>query len=63
MIGSTQVTNTEILAFAAVLIFKLLSRQVLFIQKRQKKLLKSEAWCKSGTRTPGPRDPGTPLKV
>ena len=31
MIASTQVTNTEIFAFTAVLVFKLLSREVLFI--------------------------------
>ena len=31
MITSTQITNTEIFAFTAVLIFKLLSREVLFI--------------------------------
>ena len=31
MIASTQITNTEILAFIAVLDFKLLSDKVLFI--------------------------------
>ena len=30
MIASTQITNTEIFAFIAVLVFKLLSRKVLF---------------------------------
>ena len=40
MIASTQITNTEIFAFIAVLVFKLLSREVLFINKK-KKLLKS----------------------
>ena len=30
MIASTQITNTEIFAFIAILIFKLLSRKVLF---------------------------------
>ena len=33
MIASTQITNTEIFAFIAALIFKLLSRKVLFINK------------------------------
>ena len=37
MIASTQITNTEIFAFIAVLVCTLLSRK----QKRQKKLLKS----------------------
>ena len=31
MIASTQITNTEVFAFIAVLVFKLLSRKVLFI--------------------------------
>ena len=34
MIASTQITNTEIFAFIAVLIFKLMSREVLFINKK-----------------------------
>ena len=34
MIASTQITNTEIFAFIAVLIFKLLSRKVLFINRK-----------------------------
>ena len=34
MIASTQITNTEIFAFIAVLVFKLLSRKVLFINKK-----------------------------
>ena len=33
-IASPQITNTEILAFIAVLVFKLLSRKVLFINKK-----------------------------
>ena len=42
MIASTQITNAEILAFIAVLVFKLLSHKVLFInKKKQQKLLKS----------------------
>ena len=34
MIASTQITNTEISAFIAVLVFKLLSRKVLFIDRK-----------------------------
>ena len=34
MIASTQITNTEIFAFVAVLVFKLLSRKVLFINRK-----------------------------
>ena len=34
MIASTQITNTEILAFIAALVFKLLSRKVLFINRK-----------------------------
>ena len=34
MIASTQITSTEIFAFIAVLVFKLLSREVLFINKK-----------------------------
>ena len=42
MIALTQITNTEIFAFIVVLVFKLFSRKILFInKKRQKKLLKS----------------------
>ena len=37
MIASTQITNTELFAFIAVLVFKLLSRQVLFINKEDKR--------------------------
>ena len=33
MSASTQIKNTEIFAFTAVLVFKLLSRKVLFINK------------------------------
>ena len=35
MIALTQVTNIEILAFIAVLVFKLLSRKVLFINRKE----------------------------
>ena len=34
MFASTQITNTEILAFIAVLVFKLMNRQVLFINRK-----------------------------
>ena len=34
MIASTQITNTEIFAFITVLVFKLLSRNVLFINRK-----------------------------
>ena len=34
MIASTQITNTEIFAFIAVLVFKFLSREVLFINRK-----------------------------
>ena len=37
MIASTQITNTEIFAFIAVLVFKLFSRKVLFINKKKKR--------------------------
>ena len=43
MITSTQITNTEIFAFITVPVFKLLSGEILFInKKRQYKLLKSK---------------------
>ena len=34
MIASTQITNTEIFAFIAVLVFKLFSHEVLFINNK-----------------------------
>ena len=34
MIASTQITNTEIFAFVAVLVFKLLTREVFLIKKK-----------------------------
>ena len=34
MIALTQITNTEIFAFIAVLVFKLLSRKVLFVKRK-----------------------------
>ena len=37
MIASTQRTNIEIFAFIAVVVFKLLSRKVLFINRKDDK--------------------------
>ena len=37
MITSTQITNTEICAVIAVVVFKLLSREILFITKQTNK--------------------------
>ena len=34
MIGSTQITNTDIFAFISVLVFKLFSPKVLFIKRK-----------------------------
>ena len=34
MVSSTKIMNTEIFAFIAVLVFKLLSRKVLFINRK-----------------------------
>ena len=34
MIASAQIPDTEIFAFTAVLVFKLLSRKVLFVNKK-----------------------------
>ena len=34
MIAATQIRNTEIFAFIAALVFKLLSRKVLFINRK-----------------------------
>ena len=40
MIASTQMTNTEIFAFIAILNFKLLCRKVLFINRKDIKTVK-----------------------
>ena len=37
MIASTQITNSEIFAFIAVPVFKILSRKTLFINKKDKR--------------------------
>ena len=34
MIASTPITNTEILSFIAILVFKLLSRKDLFVKRK-----------------------------
>ena len=34
MVASTQITNTEIFAFTVALVFKLLNREVLFINRK-----------------------------
>ena len=36
MIASTPITNTEVFAFIAVLVFKLSSRKVLFVNRKDK---------------------------
>ena len=41
MIALTQITNNEIFALMAVLVFKLLSREVLFIDRKDNRNLKS----------------------
>ena len=41
MITSTQITNTEIFAFISVLVWKLLSRKVLFTNTKDNRNLKS----------------------
>ena len=51
MTASTQLTNTEIFTFIAVLVFKLLSRKVLFITEKTIPTVKSrqisrEKYCK-----------------
>ena len=40
MIASAQITNAEIFAFITVLVFKLLSRKVLFINRKDDKTVK-----------------------
>ena len=41
MVASTEMTNTEIFLITAVLVFKLFNLKVLFINRKDKKLLKS----------------------
>ena len=40
MIASTQITYTELFAFLAVLVFKLLSRKILFINRKENTTIK-----------------------
>ena len=42
MIALTQVTNTEVFAFTAVLVFKSLSRKVLFIDRKDNRNCQKE---------------------
>ena len=54
MIASTQITNTEIFTIIAVLVFKLLSRKVLFTKRKdKKKLLKSRLLFKKIANSTG----------
>ena len=56
MIASTQIANTGIFAFIAVLVLKLLSRKFLLINKRrQQKLLKSRLLFKKIKEVVGKR--------
>ena len=41
--NKTQITDTEIFAFIAVLVSKLMSRKVLFINRKDKKIVKKQA--------------------
>ena len=45
MIASTQITNTEVLAFIAVLFYKLLSSEVLFINRKTIETNKNRLLC------------------
>ena len=40
MIASTQITNSDIFAFIAALVFKLMSRKVLFINRKDNRTVK-----------------------
>ena len=53
MIASTQITNAEIFALLAVLVSELFSHKVLFINRRQQKLLKSRLLFKKITISTG----------
>ena len=41
IIASSQITNTEIVTFIALLVFKLLSRKVLFIKEKTTETVKN----------------------
>ena len=53
MIALTQITNTEIFAFRTALVFKLLSRKVLFIDRKDSKNLKKYATFKENDNFQG----------
>ena len=53
MIASIQITNTDIFAFKAVLVFKVLSRKVLFINRKDKRNLKSRLVFKKSANFTG----------
>ena len=44
MVPSTHITNTEIFAFIAVLVFKLMSRKILFINRKEDDRNCSKVW-------------------
>ena len=46
MITSTQITNTKIFVFVTFLVFKLLNRKVLFINKKDKETVKNRLFFK-----------------
>ena len=46
MITSTQIANTKIFVFVAFLVFKLLNRKVLFINKKDKETVKNRLFFK-----------------
>ena len=53
MITSTQITNTEFCAFIAVLVFKLLSRKVLLINKKTIETVKKKTTFQENSRLHG----------
>ena len=46
MIASTEITNSEIFAFVAILVLKLLNCKVLFINRKDNKTVKKVGYCK-----------------
>ena len=46
MIASIQITNTDIFAFRAVLLFKLLSRKVLFMNRKDNRNCYKVDYCR-----------------
>ena len=53
MIFSIRITNTKIFAFIAVLVFKLLTRKVLFINRKDNRNLKSRLLFKKTANLTG----------